>query len=98
MRTQRQGGSRHFRDFEQLICLEHKLHGGSGKDRDQQTPSRKVLNVLLVFAVGGFFFFFLAGVGVHEACEILVSQPEMEPVPPPVEMGSLNHWTAREFP
>ena len=44
-----------------------------------------------------FVCLFLAGVGVHEACESLVSQPEMEPVPPPVEMRSLNHWTAREF-
>ena len=51
-----------------------------------------------LFLLSVFVFFFLAGVGVHEACEILVSQPEMESVPPPVEMGSLNHWTAREFP
>ena len=30
------------------------------------------------------------------ACRILVPRPGIEPVPPAVEAGSLNHWTARE--
>ena len=34
----------------------------------------------------------------HAACSILVPQPGMEPVPPAVEVWSLNHWTAREVP
>ena len=29
---------------------------------------------------------------------ILVSQPEIELVPPAVEAVSLNHWTTRELP
>ena len=32
------------------------------------------------------------------ACEILVSQPGIEPMPPAVEVRSLNHWTTREVP
>ena len=30
------------------------------------------------------------------ACGTLVPQPGIEPVPPAVEVQSLNHWTARE--
>ena len=30
------------------------------------------------------------------ACEILVPQPEIEPMPPTVEAQSLNHWTTRK--
>ena len=30
------------------------------------------------------------------ACRILVPRPGIEPVPPAVEVQSLNHWTARE--
>ena len=37
-------------------------------------------------------------VGAHRmACEILVPQPEIEPGPSAVRVGSPNHWTAREF-
>ena len=32
------------------------------------------------------------------ACRILVPQPGIEPVPPVVEVQSLNHWTAKEVP
>ena len=32
------------------------------------------------------------------ACEILVPQPRIEPMPPVVEVQSLNHWIAREIP
>ena len=32
------------------------------------------------------------------ACEILVPQPGIEPLPPAVEAQSPNHWTARELP
>ena len=35
---------------------------------------------------------------VHSACEILVPRPGIKPVPLAVEVWSLNHWTAREFP
>ena len=31
-------------------------------------------------------------------CEILVGQPGIEPVPPAVEVPSLNHFTTRETP
>ena len=37
------------------------------------------------------FFFFLA-------CRILVPQLGIEPMPPMVEVQSLNNWTTREFP
>ena len=32
------------------------------------------------------------------ACGILVPQPGIKPVPPAVEVQSLNNWTAREVP
>ena len=32
------------------------------------------------------------------ACRISVPQPGIEPMPPAVEVWSLNHWTAREVP
>ena len=32
------------------------------------------------------------------ACEISVSRPGMEPMPPALGAQSLNHWTAREVP
>ena len=32
------------------------------------------------------------------ACEILIPQPEMEPMPSAVETWSLNHWTTSEVP
>ena len=39
------------------------------------------------------FFFFLAT--PQMVCGILVHQPGIEQVPPPVEAWSLNHWTVR---
>ena len=43
---------------------------------------------------------FFPGVGGPHpvAFGILVSWPGMEPMPPALEMQSLNHWTAREVP
>ena len=32
----------------------------------------------------------------HSACEILVLWPGAKPLPPEVEVPTLNHWTARE--
>ena len=32
----------------------------------------------------------------HEACSISVPWPGIEPMPPAVEVQSLNHWTARK--
>ena len=32
------------------------------------------------------------------ACGLLVPQTGIKPVPPAVEVWSLNHWTAREVP
>ena len=32
------------------------------------------------------------------ACGIVVPQPGTEPMPPVVEVRSLNHWIAREVP
>ena len=34
----------------------------------------------------------------HAACGILVPWPEIEPVAPPLEGWSSNHWNAREVP
>ena len=34
----------------------------------------------------------------HTACGILVPWPGIEPVPPVVEVQSLNYWAAREVP
>ena len=34
----------------------------------------------------------------HAACDILVPQPGIEPVPPALEAWSLNHWTTKEVP
>ena len=43
-----------------------------------------------------FFFFFFFFCPHIMACRILVPQPGIEPMPPGVEVQSLNHWTARE--
>ena len=32
------------------------------------------------------------------ACGILIPQPEIKPMLPPLEVQRLNHWTAREVP
>ena len=32
------------------------------------------------------------------ACGIFVPQPGIKPMPPAVEVRSLNHWTAEEVP
>ena len=34
----------------------------------------------------------------HAACGFFIAWPGIEPVPPAVEVQSLNHWTAREVP
>ena len=39
-----------------------------------------------------FFFFFFS----YKACWILAPLPGIKPMPPAVEVWSLNHWTARE--
>ena len=43
-----------------------------------------------------FFFFFLTFWLCSGACGILVPWPGIKPVPPAVEVQSLNHWTTRE--
>ena len=35
---------------------------------------------------------------LHVGCGILVSQPGIKPIPPEVEVWSLNHQTSREVP
>ena len=47
----------------------------------------------LRFGGGGFVCLFLPH---HTACGFLVLQPGIEPVPPAVEVWSLNHWTTKE--
>ena len=37
------------------------------------------------------FYFYLFFIFGHEACEILVPQPGIEPLPPAVEVWSPNH-------
>ena len=44
------------------------------------------------------FFFYLYFLAVWVACEILVPQPEMEPLSPAGEARSPNYWTARKAP
>ena len=57
---------------------------------------------VLIFCLGvqgiffSSFFFFLFG-HVKQLC-ILLSQAGIEPESPEVEVQSLNHWAAREFP
>ena len=41
-----------------------------------------------------FFFFWLS----HTACEILIPQPGIKPVPPTLGAQHSNHWTTREAP
>ena len=41
------------------------------------------------------FFFFLIFWPGSAACEILVPQAGIKPVPPALEVWSLNHWPAR---
>ena len=44
-----------------------------------------------------FYFIYLFFFGIPP-CGILVPQPGIEPMPPAMEVGSLNHWTTREDP
>ena len=44
------------------------------------------------------FFFFSFLWPCHTACEILVSQPGIEPTHPVFEVQSLSQWTTREVP
>ena len=48
----------------------------------------------LLFFFPFFFFFFFLPQAV--ALRILAPQPGIEPMPPAVEVQSLNHWTTRE--
>ena len=45
-----------------------------------------------IFIIFKFFFYFPTPPG----CGILVPQPGIEPMPPALEVLSLNHWTSRE--
>ena len=45
-----------------------------------------------------FFFNYLSVWPCHMACRILVPWPDIEPMPPTLEVRSPNHWTMREFP
>ena len=47
----------------------------------------------LFFLGGGFLFW-----PRHAACGIFVPRPGIKPVPPALEVRSLNHWTSREVP
>ena len=44
------------------------------------------------------YIFFIFIFGSAAACGTLVPWLGIEPVPPAVEVRSLNHWTAREVP
>ena len=48
---------------------------------------------MVTFFLSFFFFFFLPQA---VALRILAPQPGIEPMPPAVEVQSLNHWTTRE--
>ena len=56
-------------------------------------PLRRYLMLFAKHFIFILLFLFLAALWV--ACEILVPQPGIEPVPPAVEAWILNHWTAR---
>ena len=43
------------------------------------------------------FYFYLFFIFGHEACEILVPQPGIEPLPPAVEVWSPNHQTTGKY-
>ena len=43
-------------------------------------------------------FFLGHAASMLQACGISFPQPGMKPVPPAMEVWSLNHWTAREVP
>ena len=49
---------------------------------------------ILSWGMASFLFFWPR----HAACGILVPQPGIEPMPPIMEVQSLNHWIARETP
>ena len=53
---------------------------------------------LLTLALDQWVFFFFLLVMMHAACGILVARPGMEPMPPEVEVWSLNYWTIRAVP
>ena len=42
------------------------------------------------------YLFFLWGVLYHKACQILVLQAGIQPMPPALGAQSLNHWMSRE--
>ena len=54
-----------------------------------------ILYILMVMQLNVYFILFWLH---RSACGILVPQPGIEPVPPAVEVWSLNHWTIREVP
>ena len=55
-----------------------------------------VLHIINTECHVSFLFACLSVFGYTVACEILVSLPGIEPMPPVVEAQSLNHWTTRE--
>ena len=65
---------------------------GCGSQPDHVSAPPIHLNVAFTLYLFIYLFF------DHVACGILVPLLGMEPVPPPVEAWSLNHWTAREVP
>ena len=54
------------------------------------------IRMAIIFFNARFLLFFFWS--CHVACEILVPQPGIKPVPPAVKARSPNHWTTREFP
>ena len=48
-------------------------------------------NTIQKFQVVLFFFFWPC----HRACGVFVPRPGIKPVPPTLEVQSLNHWTTR---
>ena len=51
-----------------------------------------------IFGVCCILLFFFSFRPCCPACDILVPQPGIKPMPPAVEAWCLNHWIAREVP
>ena len=76
------------------------MPGAEIQGRGTRNPGREegLLGCVWLVLNAYSFLFVLRLFFGHVACGILVSQPEIESVPPAVKAFSLNHWITREVP